>query len=619
MKCCDVCFLCTELNATLSQSVGVTSAPQTEGAITTSRTVPVSSSIQPTISDGVTAKIETTLAICSIHSSAGTITTTGTAPVNSSTQPTNNPSSDGATTTFIVVAVVIILVVIVVGVVILVVIFRTKRRKQHLVINKLLKATTEKEDTEMKLKHEVSIEKETTQSTDQPPYAGIQTEAPPNVPSKSEDPVKLNSPLTIGYSEIELEPDNSEQVLRAKRPRHDTPSDTIPKAMGPIPMYQNMNQHRDALSTTDVSQRNDIYTVPDATSSHTVDCDSSLHETVYSEPIQPSLFTDAVETPSDWEDLHPYAPVYTVPINLPESKEVPSKVLGSNIREIHELGLGLFGKVVLAETVGLSAKDLRLSESDDDKSKSTLVTVKKLKPGAPNATKEAVEKEVNFMSRLTDKNVIRILGVCYEDTPFIMMEYMEKGDLNKYLQQFKTLSTTDSEPQGQITTSTLVHISTQIASAMKYLASHNFVHRDLATRNCLVGPNYLVKISDFGMSRSLYDSHYYRIHGRFALPVRWMSFECFYGKFSQKSDVWAFGVTMWEIFSLAKEQPYSDMSDKHIVEDALRGKNRKILSKPNMCPPEVYKIMLECWAHNSEQRATFENLFQLLTSVYNNV
>ena len=621
VKCCDVCFLCTELNTTLSQSVTVTSAPQTEGAITTSTTVPVSSSIQPTISDGVTAKTETTLAISSIHSSAGTITTTGAAPVNSSTQPTNNLPSDGATTTLviIVVAVVIILVVIVVGVVILVVIFRTKKRKQHLVINKLLKATTEKEDTEMKLKHEVSIEKETTQSTDQPPYAGIQTEAPPNVPSKLEDPVSLNSPLTIGYSEIELEPDNSKQVLRAKRPRHDTPSDTISKATGPIPMYQNMNQHHDTLSTTDVSPGNDIYTVPDTTSSLTVDRDSSLYETVYSEPIQPSLFTDAVEAPSDCEDLHPYAPIYTVPINLPESKEVPSKVFGSNIREIRELGMGQFGKVILAETVGLSAKDLRLSESDDDKSKSTLVAVKKLKSDAPNATKEAFEKEVNFMSRLTDKNVIRILGVCYEDTPFIMMEYMEKGDLNQYLQQFKTLSTTDSEPQGQITTSTLVHISTQIASAMKYLASHNYVHRDLATRNCLVGPNYLVKISDFGMSRSLYDSHYYRIHGRFALPVRWMSFECYYGKFSQKSDVWAFGVTMWEIFALAKEQPYSDMSDKQVIEDALRGKNRKILSKPDMCPPEVYKIMLECWAHNSEQRATFEELFQLLTSVQSNV
>ena len=93
--------------------------------------------------------------------------------------------------------------------------------------------------------------------------------------------------------------------------------------------------------------------------------------------------------------------------------------------------MGHFGNVILAQTVGLSAKDLRLSESDNDKSKSTLVAVKKLKSGAPSTVKKAFEKEVNFMSRLTNKNAIRILGVCYEDTPFIMMEYMAKGDLNQ--------------------------------------------------------------------------------------------------------------------------------------------------------------------------------------------
>ena len=660
-----MCFLCTELNTTSSQTVRVTPAPQSEGAITTTATVPVSSSIQPTISDGVITitetalasssihptksegtitttatvpvsssiqltisdgvfvKTETALAISSIHptKSEGTITTTRTVPVSSSTQPATNLPIDGVTTTLVIiaVAVVIILVVIVVAVVVLVVLIRTKKWKQQLVINKLLRVTTEKENIEIELKHEGTIEKEDNSSSFLPPYAEIQTEAPSNVPSKSEDLVNLNTPLTVGYSEIELEPDDSKQTLPAKPPRNVTPSDLAPKAKDPNPMYQNMNQHHNTPSTTDLSQGIDIYTVPDTTSSPAVDRDSALYETVYSEPIQPSLFTDAVETPSDCEDLHPYAPIYTVPINLPESKEVLMKVFGSNIREIHELGTGLFGEVILAETVGLSAKDLRLSESDDDKSKSTLVAVKKLKSGAPNATKVAFEKEVKFMSRLTDRNVIRILGVCYEDTPFIMMEYMEKGDLNQYLQKFKTLSTTDSEPQCQITTSTLVHMATQIASAMKYLASHNFVHRDLATRNCLVGPNYLVKISDFGMSRSLYDSHYYCIHGRFALPVRWMSFECFYGKFSQKSDVWAFGVTMWEIFSLAKEQPYNDMSDKQVIEDALKGRNRKILAKSDICPLEVFKIMLECWAHNSEQRATFEQLFQLLTSVHHYV
>ena len=499
------------------------------------------------------------------------------------------------------------------------VLFRAKNRKQLLVINKIQNAMREKQDIEMKLKQEGTTEVKASSNADQPPYAEIQMEGPPQVPSKSKELMEYLSPLNVGYSEIELEQADIECALPAKLPKHVSLSDSMSEEKEPNPTNQNRDQHHGPSNTTDIPHGNDIYTVPDTTSSHTVDTDSGTYETVYSEPIQPSLFTDAVQNPSDSDDLHPYAPIYTVPINLPESKEGPLKVFGSNIREIRELGIGQFGKVILAETVGLSAKDLKLSESDDDKSKSTLVAVKKLKSDAPSTTKEAFEKEVNFMSRLSDRNVIRILGVCHEDTPFIMMEYMEKGDLNQYLQKFKTLSLTDSEPQGQITTSTLVHMTTQIASAMKYLASHNFVHRDLATRNCLVGPNYLVKIADFGMSRSLYDSHYYRVHGSFILPVRWMAYECFYGKFSQKSDAWAFGVTMWEIFTLAKEQPYNDMSDKQMIEDALKGKNRKLLARPYMCPLKVYKIMLECWAHNSEQRATFEQLFQLLTSIHRNV
>ena len=528
-------------------------------------------------------------------------------PVNSSIQPTTSPPSDGATTTsvIIVVAVVIILVVIVVGVVILVVLFRAKKKQQQLVINKLHSVTIEKEDIEVKLKHEGTTTKAASPSTDQQQYEvsnllyqSIKQHCEPpntsNVPQRNDI---YTVPETTSSPTVEI--DSADQQLYKVSNL----------------LYQSVDQHRDPPNTNNVPHKTDIYTIPDTPSSRTVETQVGIYEAVYSEPIQPSLFTDTVGSLSGCEDLQPYASIYTVPAALSKS-EVLLNVSGSNIQEICELGMGQFGKIVLAETVGLSAKELRLSESDDDKSKSTLVAVKKLKSHAPNATKEAFDKEVDFMSRLTDRNVIRILGVCYEDAPFIMMEYMEKGDLNQYLQKFETLSTTDSEPHGQITTSTLVHMATQIASAMKYLASHNFVHRDLATRNCLVGPNYLVKISDFGMSRSLYDSHYYRICGRFVVPVRWMAFECFYGKFSQKSDVWAFGVTMWEIFTLAKKQPYNNMSDKQVVKDALKGKNRTLMAKPNFCPLEVYKIMLECWAHNSIRRATFEKLFQLLTSIH---
>ena len=583
------------------RTVGTTCPPQTVGTTCPPYTVETTSSSQTIETTSPSQTVETT--------SVETTTTTGTVPVSSSIQPTNSPPSDEATTTsvIIVVAVVIILVVTVVGVVILVVIFRNKKRKQQLEINRTVKM--ENEDIKMKLKHKGT--------TDPPPYAVIRTKTPPEAPAKSEELMEFlnqNSTLSGQYSEIELVQDDSKQTFPAKPPRYVKHSDLISDEVKSSPVYQDMEQDMNKIP-----QETDVYTVPDTTSSRTIEAKSEIHEIVYSEPIEPSLFTDVVHSYSDSEDLQPYAPIYTFPSGLQKCEEVPLKVFGSNIQEICELGMGVFGKVILAETVGLSANDLGISESDNDKSKSTLVAVKKLKSDAPNATWKAFEKEVNFMSRLTDRNVIRILGVCYEDTPFIMMEYMEKGDLNQYLQKFKTLSTSDLEPQGLITTKTLVHMTTQIASAMKYLASHNFVHRDLATRNCLVGLNYLVKISDFGMSRSLYDSHYYRIHGRFALPVRWMAFECFYGKFSQKSDVWAFGVTMWEIFTLAKEQPYNDISDKQLVEDALKGKNRKILAKPDMCPFKVYKIMLECWEHNSDQRATFDKLFQLLTSIHSNV
>ena len=530
---------------------------------------------------------------------------------SSSTHPTDTPQSDGATTilVIIVVTVVIILLIIIVGVVILVVLF--KKRQLKINLQNIRKGD---EDIDLKLS---TTEKGASSCADQPLYATVQKGAPPSVPSKSDELVKYldrNSTFT-GEVPIQLIPADSEYTLPSSPPRLINISNPMIGEMESNPVYHSNDGSPTYSNLPQGCSSDVIYTTPDFASSQTVETYSRTFDMVYSEPIQPSLFRDRVESPSESDDLQPYGPVYTVPTAMPKSEQMPLNVLGDNIREIRQLGIGLFGKVILAETVGLSPKDLKMSKTDNDKSKSTLVSVKTLKPRAPSTTKEAFEKEVNLMSRLNDRNVIRMIGVCREDTPFIMMEYMEKGDLNRYLRKFKVLSTTDSEPQGQITTSTLIHMTTQIASAMKYLASHNYVHRDLATRNCLVGPNYLVKISDFGMSRNLYESHYYRIQGHAVLPVRWMSMECFYGKFSQKSDVWAFGVTTWEIFTLAKEQPYNGMSDKQVVDDAIKGKNRKLLAKPDMCPPEVYKIMLKCWVHHPSQRATFEQLFLLLTSI----
>ena len=258
-----------------------------------------------------------------------------------------------------------------------------------------------------------------------------------------------------------------------------------------------------------------------------------------------------------------------------------------------------------------------MSETDDDKSKSVRVAVETLRLNPSEKRRETLDKELKFMSRLNHPNVVRTLGACMVDTPFIVMEYVEKGDLNGYLQDFDTIEQGSAPPTDlTISVGTLVSMSAQIADAMKYLASRNYIHRDLATHNCLVGPEPRIKIADFGMSKNLYESHYYTIKGHVVLPVRWMARECFYGKFSAKTDVWAFGVTMWEIFTLAKDIPYEDMDDSEVASDASRREgDRQLLQRPQYCPPEVYDVMMMCWKGEPSDRATFETLHEVLISL----
>ena len=307
------------------------------------------------------------------------------------------------------------------------------------------------------------------------------------------------------------------------------------------------------------------------------------------------------------DDSSLYGPIYSE-LSYQASQVIKTlAVAHSNINMIRALGMGQFGQVHLAETIGLSERDLGLGE-DENKSVMIEVAVKLLRKNAERSDLKAFQKEVKYMSQLRHKNVVQLLAVCSKgEEQFIVLEYMRNGDLHSFLKRYNSVNMGHETYNTTISYDVLLLISIQIADAMKYLASCNFIHRDLATRNCLVGENFTVKVADFGLSRNLYDSCYYRFHGSAMLPIRWMATECFFGRFSEKTDVWAFGVTMWEIFTLCKRSPYSNMKDEEIIQEALRG-TRRPLEKPECCKTDIYEIMKKCLRKSSNERANFEGV-----------
>ncbi|KAJ7985612.1 hypothetical protein DPEC_G00353870 [Dallia pectoralis] len=296
-----------------------------------------------------------------------------------------------------------------------------------------------------------------------------------------------------------------------------------------------------------------------------------------------------------------------------------------------KLGEGQFGEVHLCEIT--SPQDLPNLEFPFNvrKGRPLLVAVKILRPDASKNARNDFIKEGKILSRLKDPNIIRLLGVCVSSEPLCMVtEYMECGDLNQYLSHRVLLDKTGpAHHSATISYPALISMASQIASGMKFLSSLNFVHRDLATRNCLVGGERgeggddgggerPIKIADFGMSRNLYAGDYYRIQGRAVLPIRWMAWECILmGKFTTASDVWAFGVTLWEMLSVCQEQPYSSLTDEQVIDNAgefFRDHSRQVyLSRPDVCPQGLYDLMLSCWNRDCKLRPSFAHIHSFLT------
>ncbi|OCT87060.1 tyrosine-protein kinase CSK [Xenopus laevis] len=245
----------------------------------------------------------------------------------------------------------------------------------------------------------------------------------------------------------------------------------------------------------------------------------------------------------------------------------------------HTIGKGEFGDVMLGELQGVK------------------VAVKCIKN---DATAQAFIAEALVMTQLQHKNLVRLLGVIVEDKSdlFIVTEFMAKGSLVDYLR---------SRGRSVLGGECLLKFSFDVSEGMEYLESNNFVHRDLAARNVLVSEENIAKVSDFGLTKEAS-----AIQDSSKLPVKWTAPEALRDKlFSTKSDVWSFGILLWEIYSFGRV-PYPRIALKDVVPKVENGYK---MDAPDGCPPVVYDVMKQCWHLDPKQRPTFRKLREQLEHI----
>ncbi|KAF5278991.1 hypothetical protein FQA39_LY05669 [Lamprigera yunnana] len=284
--------------------------------------------------------------------------------------------------------------------------------------------------------------------------------------------------------------------------------------------------------------------------------------------------------------LYP-APKHNKPTVFPLSPEPDEwEINRTDIVMRHKLGGGQYGDVYEAVW----------------KRYNMTVAVKTLKEDTM-ALKDFLE-EAAIMKEMKHPNLVQLMGVCTREPPFyIITEFMSKGNLLDYLRNGN---------KEQINAVVLMYIATQIASGMSYLESRCFIHRDLAARNCLVGENHLVKVADFGLARLMRDDTY-TAHAGAKFPIKWTAPEGLaYNKFSTKSDVWAFGILLWEIATYGMSPyPGVDLTDVyHMLEKGYR------MECPPGCPPKIYELMRQCWQWHAHERPTFREIHHALENMF---
>uniref|UniRef100_A0A8C3ILL5 Tyrosine-protein kinase n=1 Tax=Chrysemys picta bellii TaxID=8478 RepID=A0A8C3ILL5_CHRPI len=250
----------------------------------------------------------------------------------------------------------------------------------------------------------------------------------------------------------------------------------------------------------------------------------------------------------------------------------------SELTFMRELGSGLFGVVRLGKWRAQYK-----------------VAIKAIREGA--MYEEDFIEEAKVMMKLTHPKLVQLYGVCTQQKPiYIVTEFMEHGCLLNYLRQ----------KRGHFNKDTLLTMCQDVCEGMEYLERNSFIHRDLAARNCLVNESGVVKVSDFGMTRYVLDDQYTSSSGA-KFPVKWCPPEVFnYSRFSSKSDVWSFGVLMWEVFTEGK-MPFEKNTNYEVVTMVSQGQR---LYRPKLATKNVYEVMVMCWHEKPEGRPTFEDLLR---------